>query len=147
MKRERHFVYLEVDAPDKLSWKWIEKFQRSHNLASRGEALEEIYTEYVALKKNHENGNTLAKAIAKEIKPQLDPIRIRTGYVDKNVRVLTNLLNSYLIISGMEDAIPVTDVMAESVTATQKQVADQIHAYQVARKDKLSRSKPGDADE
>lgn len=147
MKKERHFVYLESDTPGKLSWSWIEKFQHDRGLKSRGEALEELFKEYAMLKVQAESQSSLAKAIAKEVKPQLDPIRIRTGYVDKNVRVLTNLLNSYLIISGMEDAIPVTDVMAESVTATQKQVADQIHAYQVARKDKLTRSKPGDDDE
>ena len=147
MTRERHLIYLEDNAPETLSWKWIEAFKRDHDLASRGEALEELFREYVAFKRKVQQENILAKSIAKEIKPQLDPIRIRTGYVDKNVRVLTNLLNSYLIISGMEDAIPVTDVMAESVTATQRQVADQIHAYQVARKDRLARSTPGDEDE
>ncbi|WP_125583108.1 hypothetical protein [Lacticaseibacillus suibinensis] len=147
MKKERHFVYLEDDSPRNLSWKWIETFQRAHNLASRGEALEKLFNEYVVLKKQNQSDNDLAKAIAREIKPQLDPIRIRTGYVDKNVRVLTNLLNSYLIISGMEDSIPVTDIVAESLRETQKQVADQIHAYQVARKDKLTRSTQGDDDE
>lgn len=147
MKKERHFIYLETDTPGKLSLPWVEQLQHDRGLKSQGEALEALFQDYTSLKAQAKSQSSLAKAIAKEIKPQLDPIRIRTGYVDKNVRVLTNLLNSYLIISGMEDSTPVTDVMAESVTATQKQVADQIHAYQVVRKDKLTRSTPGDENE
>lgn len=147
MKKERHFIYLEDATPGKLNWAWIDQFQCNRNLRSRGEALEELFQEYMLIKAQLEKQNSLAKAIAAEIKPQLDPIRIRTGYVDKNVRVLLNLINSYIIISGMEDSIPVTDVVAESVRNTQQQVADQIHAYQVARKDKLTRSTPGDRDE
>lgn len=145
--RRRHNIYLDAVGDSKLTWEWIDNFCHDNNIQSRGEALEQIFCEYQSLKKEVSEQTNLAKAIAREMKPQLDPIRIRTGYVDKNVRVLLNLINSYIIINGMEDSIPVTDVVAESVRNTQQQVADQIHAYQVARKDKLTRSTPGDRDE
>lgn len=147
MTRKRNYVYLENASDKGLSWQRIEKYMDQYNINSRGEAFERIFDEYEALKAANEGVNMLSKEIASELKPMLDPIRIRTGYVDKNVRVLLNLLNSYIIVNGMEDSLPVTDVVAESVRNTQKQVADQIHAYQVARKDKLTRSAAGDDNE
>ena len=147
MTKVRKHIMLEDTSKDGLSWEWLADYMKGNGIRTLGDGLQHLFVEYRQLQRQVADQENLAKAIAKEVKPQLDPIRIRTGYVDKNVRVLTNLLNSYLIISGMEDAIPVTDVMAESITATQKQVADQIYAYQVARKDKLTRSTRGDEDE
>lgn len=145
--RQRHYIYLDAVGNSKLTWEWVDNYCHDNNIQSRGEAFEKIFCEYQSLRKEVSDRTSLAKTIAKEIKPQLDPIRIRTGYVDKNIRVLLNLLNSYIIINGMEDSIPVTDVVAESVRNTQKQVSDQIHAYQVARKDKLTRAAEGEDDE
>lgn len=147
MTKVRKHIMLEDTAESGMSWEWLRRYMVENDAATFGEGLQHLFVEYQSLQKQLSDRESLAKAIAKEIKPQLDPIRIRTGYVDKNVRVLTNLLNSYLIISGMEDSIPVTDIVAESLRETQKQVADQIHAYQVARKDKLTRSTQGDDDE
>lgn len=147
MTKVRKHIMLEDTSETTLSWEWLSGYMEANNVATIGEGLQRLFDEYQLLTQQVSNRENLAKAIAKEIKPQLDPIRIRTGYVDKNVRVLLNLLNSYIIVSGMEDSIPTTDIVAESVRQTQQQVADQIHAYQVARKDKLTRSTPGDRDE
>jgi hypothetical protein len=146
MTKVRKHIMLEDTSKNGISWEWLRKYMNENDIATFGDGLQHLFAEYQSLKQQVSDRESLAKAIAKEIKPQLDPIRIRTGYVDKNVRVLLNLLNSYIIINGMEDSLPVTDVVAESVRNTQKQVADQIHAYQVARKDKLTRAAAGEDD-
>lgn len=147
MTKVRKHIMLEDTSKNGISWEWLTEYMAENDVSTFGDGLQHLFAEYQSLKQQTSDRKNLAKAIAKEIKPQLDPIRIRTGYVDKNVRVLLNLVNSYIIINGMEDSLPVTDVVAESVQKTQQQVADQIHAYQVARKDKLTRSTLGDRDE
>lgn len=141
MTRTRNYIYLENESESGLSWQRLEQYMNDNGINSRGEALESIFNQYMDYKKQAADQETLAKEIAKEIKPQLDPIRIRTGYVDKNVRVLLNLVNAYILVNGLENDIPVTDIVTTPVRKTQTQVSDQIHAFQVANKERSERKK------
>lgn len=89
----------------------------------------------------------LRESIIADIKKELDPIRIRTGYVDKNVRVLMDIENGRLIKEGISSLGGMNDLVAKPMKQSIQRVTDEIAAYRmkkVEREQKNININPGD---
>lgn len=99
-------------------------FMKDHKCRSQGEALDAL----VAQVQNQETNLFVADLVAEQTTAQvidslkksyLDPMRIRTGYVDKQTKALLEVMN-HIIVKGEFDQenVITTDVLEANVLTT-----------------------------
>lgn len=137
---------------DKETEEYILEYQRLKGYSHPGEAVEMIVKKH----KEENIGSQVAEGIAlitanavlKELKPLFDVLRIRTGYADKQTKVMLEVLNSMIIAMRLNDSPAVTTDILESgiLNGSTKHVTDQIeHFKQVKDAKKPKAKKPSKA--
>ncbi|EOJ64959.1 hypothetical protein [Enterococcus faecalis] len=125
---------------------YIEKYEMQYPGKKNAELLMIIFEEHSHMKEELENMKQLRESIIADIKKELDPIRIRTGYVDKNVRVLMDIENGRLIKEGISSLGGMNDLVAKPMKQSIQRVTDEIAAYRmkkVEREQKNTNIDPG----
>lgn len=125
--RKQIRIYISED-DNGLNLDWIDRYVMTHHLSGRGEVFEELYKEHQEQKRELEDQDRLAKMIANEVKESLTPIQTRLGYVDKNLQVLLQLLNSYILTNNIENRFAATTLTADPLRRAQEEVASILHA-------------------
>lgn len=120
---------------DQETYNYIRNVQSQRGLATFGAAVE------VIVKKQQEEdlGSTLAEGIAvitanavlKELMPKFDVLRTRTGYADKQTKIMLEVLNSMIVGLRLTDSPAVTTDILESeiLTGSTKRINDQIEHF------------------
>jgi hypothetical protein len=145
MLHERRVLYLDSPESGEYGWKYIDHYMASHQCKNRGEAVEGLLREHQEMQTELLGNRALAQQVATEIKQLIDPIRLRTGSTERTVAMFRELLNGFLVLHGMEEQFPVTDVQSNAIVRADEKIADQIKAQQVYRNsDKYKRMKGGE---
>jgi hypothetical protein len=144
-RHERHFVYLDSAEQGEYGWKYIDQYQKFHQLKNRGEAIEALLREHQEMKNQLLGNKALVESITSQIKKLIDPIRLRTGSTERSVAMFRELLNGFIVLHGMEEQFPVMDVQSDAIVRADEKIADTIKAQQVYRNsDKYKRLKRGE---
>lgn len=145
MLHERRVLYLDSSESGEYGWKYIDQYMVSHRCKNRGEAVERLLREHQAMQNKLLGNQFLAQQVVAEIKQLIDPIRLRTGSTERTVAMFRELLNGFLVLHGMEEQFPVTDVQSNAIVRADEKISDQIKAQQVYRNsDKYKRMKGGE---
>lgn len=132
-KRERHFVYLDTAEQSGYGWKYIDQYRKIHQLKNRSAAIEALIREHQLMKNQLLGDQLLVENLNQSLKALIDPIRLRTGAIDRNVSMFKELLNGFLVLHGMEEQFPVVEVQSDAITSAEEKVRAEIKAKQVLR--------------
>lgn len=127
-------VYAYVSKETK---QWLIDFQDNTGKRSIGEAIEELVLRAKESNQNQLLGDVLAESITAQVvdqlKEPLDILRRRTGYSDRQTKVITELLNhmiTTLQIDKMPSEVATTDVSKTgSLTAAEGRITDQLNHF------------------
>lgn len=128
--------FTNEDSPFGLAY--IERYAEQHPGKKNAELLTMIFEEHARMKEELETLQQLKKELLEDVKKELDPIRIRTGYIDKNTRVLMEIENGRLIKEGISSLGGMSDLVAKPMKQAIQRVSDEIAAY---RTKKLNRER------
>lgn len=120
---------------DQETYDYIRTIQSRRGLATFGAAVEVIVKKH----QEEDEGSTLAEGIAvltanavlKELMPKFDILRTRTGYADKQTKVMLEVLNSMIIALRLTDSPAVTTDILESeiLKGSTQRINDQIEHF------------------
>ncbi len=135
--KERFQVYVDSRTLD-----YILDIQNEKNFRTRGETLDYIVQELESDEPKSSVGEVLALTIADKVaatlKPNYDTLRIRTGYTDKNLKVLLEVMNSLIFALGVNEQKVVTrDILeAKPVVAAEKRIKEQLDHFAQEKADR-----------
>ncbi|MCE4051669.1 hypothetical protein [Bacillus sp. Au-Bac7] len=106
-------------------------------------AIEKIFEEHALMKQQLNQQENLVEDIYRRLKKDLDVIRVRTGYADKNARINLELWNGYLMANDQTDYITTDEYLTTPLQKAQQKVEDKIAGYQAQRveREKLKNEK------
>lgn len=128
--RERMQIWI-----DPKTSKFIRDIQHEKGYRTLGEAVDYIVHESEAGEAKIAVGESLALTISDKVadtlKPLYDVLRIRSGYTDKNLKVMLEVMNSLVFALGVNENKAVTrDIMeAKLIVAAEKRVKEQLDHY------------------
>ena len=129
-----------------FGYPYLQKYQEQYPDLPLYKILELIFEEHskmkAALTNQGDLTNEISSKVVAAIKTSLDVTRVRTGYIDKNIRSLMLLVNSYIIIAGIDEKLPIKelDIMSKPMRDAEEKVKIQIQNY----KTKKHSNKEGD---
>lgn len=135
--KERFQVYVDSRTLD-----YILDIQNEKNFRTRGETLDYIVQELESDEPKSSVGEVLALTIADKVaatlKPNYDTLRIRTGYTDKNLKVLLEVMNSLIFALGVNEQKVVTrDILeAKPLVAAEKRIKEQLDHFAQEKADR-----------
>lgn len=106
-------------------------------------AIEKIFEEHARMTQQLQQQEILVESIYQRLKKDLDVIRVRTGYADKNARINLELWNGYILANDQTDYITTDEYLTTPLQNAQKKVEDTIAGYQAKKieKEKLKSEK------
>lgn len=122
------------------SYQYLKTYQAKYPSLPTYKILEIIFEEHAKMKKDLAERDDLSKKISQqvigELKKPLDITRVRTGYIDKNVRALLLILNSFILARGLDDKLPVKniDFMAQPIQDALDKITAEIQNYRTTKK-------------
>lgn len=131
-KITRHFTI------DEDTLNYLKKVKKENNLSSVSLALEMVVTEHEkgSKIKTEDTAKLMAKEIGKVLKDDVDKFKLSAKETDKNVQILIELLNGFLIKSGTGAIVTTTGLTTD--------IAMESPALQIAKdevKKRLHRNK------
>lgn len=118
MSRQRKNFYL-----DEETIMLLEKIQTEKGLSTFGEAIDLVVKRYTSAQSDYSFADVLSEKISatvlSEVKTMMEPLRIRTAYADKQLKLFRHLVNHYLLFSQ-------SDIFAGEIVTTDEQRAKQI---------------------
>lgn len=127
---------------DPKTEKIIRDIKQKENYRTLGEAVDFLAREYEADDAKSSVGEVLALTIADKVaatlKPNYDTLRIRSGYTDKNLKVLLEVMNSLIFALGVNEQKVVTrDILeAKPVVAAEKRIKEQLDHFAQEKADR-----------
>ncbi|MBH0167201.1 hypothetical protein IHV12_19950 [Fictibacillus sp. 7GRE50] len=121
---------------------YLNKKMAEYNL-NMNQTIERIFSEHELFQKmlnNHDE--LLVEKIYERFKRDLDVIRVRTGYADKNARIGLELWNGYILTNNQENYVTTELVETKALQQAREKVEGDIAAY---RQKKLEREKKGES--
>lgn len=123
MNETQQLTRLETRVSKKAK-EFIIDYGNKHGARSQGEAIEKMIQELSVSNANELVSDLVAEQTAARVidslkKSYLDPMRIRTGYVDKQTKALLEVMN-HIIVKGQFDQenVITTDVLEANVLTT-----------------------------
>lgn len=129
--------------------KWLLKYKKDYGKNSYGDVVEDLVNRVRENGQNQLLGEVLSEAIVTQVVDQLknplDILRRRTGYSDRQTKVITELLNhmiTTLQIDKMPSEVATTDVSKTgALTAAEARIKEQLdHFAQQAATKKVERA-------
>ncbi|EPH86359.1 hypothetical protein [Enterococcus faecalis] len=146
MEERVRFEAKFVPGKHDVAMKYFAKQLEEKKGKTKADILQDLCVELNELRNELDSMQCLRESIIADIKKELDPIRIRTGYVDKNVRVLMDIENGRLIKEGISSLGGMNDLVAKPMKQSIQRVTDEIAAYRmkkVEREQKNTNINPG----
>lgn len=139
-KITRHFTIGE----DTLNY--LKKVKKENNLSSVSLALEMVVTEHEKRSKikTEDTAKLMAKEIGKVLKDDVNKFKLSAKETDKNVQILIELLNGFLIKSGTGAIVTTTglttDIAMESpaLQIAKDEVKKRIHRNKIMKASKVN---------
>lgn len=145
-KRTENRVYAYVSKETK---QWLIDYQDNVGMGSIGAVIDELVLRSKESNQNHLLGDVLSEAITaqvvEQLKEPLDILRRRTGYSDRQTKVITEMLNhmiTTLQIDKMPSEVATTNVSKTgTLTAAEARIKEQLdHFAQQAATKKVERA-------
>lgn len=139
-KITRHFTIEE----DTLNY--LKKVKKENNLSSVSLALEMVVTEHEKRSKikTEDTAKLMAKEIGKVLKDDVNKFKLSAKETDKNVQILIELLNGFLVKSGTGAIVTTTglttDIAMESpaLQIAKDEVKKRIHRNKIMKASKVN---------
>lgn len=125
---------------------YLMKIKKENNLSSVSLALEMVVTEHEKRSKikTEDTAKLMAKEIGKVLKDDVDKFKLSAKETDKNVQILIELLNGFLIKSGTGAIVTTTglttDIAMESpaLQIAKDEVKKRIHRNKIMKASKVN---------
>ena len=139
-KITRHFTIGE----DTLNY--LKKVKKENNLSSVSLAFEMVVTEHEKRSriKTEDTAKLMAKEIGKVLKDDVDKFKLSAKETDKNVQILIELINGFLIKSGTGAIVTTTglttDIAMESpaLQIAKDEVKKRIHRNKIMKANRIN---------
>ncbi|MCA1028843.1 hypothetical protein [Cytobacillus kochii] len=118
--------------------KYLNKKKDEYGLKNYNETIERIFAEHDQFRRMLNNQDEMVERIYSRFKKDLDVIRVRTGYADKNTRIALELWNGFILTNDQDNYVTTDEFMTTPLEKATKKVTDDIAAY---RQRKLEREK------
>lgn len=141
IKMARKNVRFSDETESEYGIKYLNKKMAEYNL-DMNKTIERVFAEHELFQKmlnNHDE--LLVEKIYGRFKRDLDVIRVRTGYADKNARISLELWNGYILTNNQENYVTTELVETKALQQAREKVEGDIAAY---RQKKLEREKKGE---
>lgn len=102
------------------------------------ETIERIFKEHEQMTELLKQQDILVEKIYERLKKDLDVIRVRTGYADKNTRIGLELWNGFIFTNDQQNYITTDEYLTKPVQIATQKVESDIASY---RQRKLEREK------
>lgn len=120
----------------------LRKIIEQENLQSKGEAIDYLCTEYLNNERIRLSEERIAKRVKKELEKDLNTIRVRTGYMDKEMKIALDILN-HISIQGQFDGDLLFDTKnyeSRIHRFSRERIQKMIEHFDQRKKDKQSES-------
>lgn len=139
-KIRNHFII------DEDTLNYLKKVKKENNLSSVSLALEMVVTEHEKRSKikTEDTAKLMAKEIGKVLKDDVNKFKLSAKETDKNVQILIELLNGFLIKSGTGAIVTTTglttDIAMESpaLQIAKDEVKKRIHRNKIMKASKVN---------
>lgn len=139
-KITRHFTI------DEDTLNYLKKVKKENNLSSVSLALEVVVTEHEKRSKikTEDTAKLMAKEIGKVLKDDVNKFKLSAKETDKNVQILIELLNGFLIKSGTGAIVTTTglttDIAMESpaLQIAKDEVKKRIHRNKIMKASRVN---------
>ncbi|MBO0474867.1 hypothetical protein JZO86_14285 [Enterococcus ureasiticus] len=127
----------------------VQEFWVANQCSSFSDAVDTMSQQLAALEGQHLLADVIAEATAQKIvdslkRTYLDPLRIRTGYADKQTKAMLEVLNHMIVKNGWDaENVVTTDVRKSNVlTAAEGKITKQIEHFKQNKATKDAKRKP-----
>lgn len=128
---------------------YIESYWHENGCHSFSESVDRLVREFKSSGSNQIIAEVIAEATAQKIvdslkRTYLDPLRIRTGYADKQTKAMLEVLNHMIVKNGWDaENVVTTDVRKSNVlTAAEGKITKQIEHFKQNKATKDAQRKP-----
>ncbi len=141
MSKERvHFTI------DEFTLNYLKKVKKENNLSSVSLALEMVVKEHEKRSriKTEDTAKLMAKEIGKVLKDDVDKFKVSGRETDKNVQILIEMLNGYLIKEGIGDIVTTTGLTTEfamespALKIAKEEVKKRLHRNKIMKANKIN---------
>ncbi|MDD9150463.1 MULTISPECIES: hypothetical protein [unclassified Sporolactobacillus] len=145
----RKNIRLKEEKESRYGLAYLEAQQERLGGKSLSDTIEKVLAEHDRLRAQVASRDELIEKVYARFKTDLDVLRIRSGYVDKNVRVLLELWNSQLMSqrpkNGKETFIPTTMFKSSILQQATDTVSNVITEQQIRMKERAEKKKQREA--
>lgn len=139
-KVTRHFTITE----DTLDY--LKKVKNENSLSSISLALEMVVSEHEKRSKikTEDTAKLMAKEIGKVLKDDVDKFKVSARETDKNVQILIEMLNGYLIKEGIGDIVTTSGLTTEfamespALKIAKEEVKKRLHRNKIMKANKIN---------
>lgn len=107
---------------------YLNKKMDEYQLGS-SETIQQIFREHDEYKKKLDDQTNVVEKTYDRLKKDLDVIRVRAGYADKNTRVLLELWNGYILTNNQAGYITTDEFLTTPVKDATQKVENEIASY------------------
>lgn len=120
----------------------LEKIKEENSFDTFGDAIDYLCTEYLTNERIRLSEERIAKRVKKELEKDLNTIRVRTGYMDKEMKIALDILN-HISIQGQFDGDLLFDTKnyeSRIYRFSRERIQKMIEHFDQRKKDKQSES-------
>lgn len=139
MKKKTLYLRNEEEGP--YGEAYLLKQKERLQCKTESQAIAKIFEEHDQLLTKLSSQDDLVEAIFDRFKTSLDVLRIRTGYVDKNVRVALELWNGFLMANKQENYLSTKEFKASALKEAEQTVSNIITEQQIKMKERAEKKK------
>lgn len=130
----------------KETHEYLMKIKKENNLSSVSLALEMVVSEHEKRSriKTEDTAKLMAKEIGKVLKDDVDKFKVSGRETDKNVQILIEMLNGYLIKEGIGDIVTTTGLTTEfamespALKIAKEEVKKRLHRNKIMKANKIN---------
>ncbi|MCR1950437.1 hypothetical protein NSA50_05070 [Clostridium sp. DSM 100503] len=130
----------------KETHEYLMKIKKENNLSSVSLALEMVVSEHEKRSriKTEDTAKLMAKEIGKVLKDDVDKFKVSSRETDKNVQILIEMFNGYLVKSGISDIVTTTGLTTEfaiespALKIAKEEVKKRLHRNKIMKENKIN---------
>ncbi|MBS6503356.1 MAG: hypothetical protein KH415_17345 [Clostridium sp.] len=125
---------------------YLKKVKSENNLSSISLALEMVVSEHEKRSriKTEDTAKLMAKEIGKVLKDDVDKFKVSARETDKNVQVLIEMINGYLIKEGVANIVTTTGLTTEfakespALKIAKEEVKKRLHRNKIMKENEIN---------
>lgn len=116
-----------------FGYKYLQQQMARHPGLKESDTIEKIFEEHAQMTNELLGRQQLVEDIYLRLKKDLDVIRVRTGYADKNARINLELWNGFLLANNQEGYVTTDEFKTTPLDNAEKKVTADIDAYRIKK--------------